>query len=107
MKTVDSLATSTDASVLGGSLSGSQSAYVITGDIEHEVSSDKDFEQVIDLSVTNRNFEESSIRQEDLYNLNTTDNCDNSSDINHPAPIIAFEDNATRRHEITGKKSLY
>lgn len=89
MTTNDSLGTSVsvDASLLGSR--------------SEQVPPDSEFEEVIDLNTRNKQL----ATAEDLLNLNTVENLDNrdaGEDI-IPKPIIAFEDNATRRQEVTGK----
>lgn len=89
MTTNDSLGTSVsvDASLLGSR--------------SEQVPPDSEFEEVIDLNNRNKQL----ATAEDLLNLNTVENLDNrdaGEDI-IPKPIIAFEDNATRRQEVTGK----
>ncbi|XP_062572850.1 titin homolog [Saccostrea cucullata] len=72
------------------SLSASQS---------QQVQPDSEFEEVIDLN--NRN--KALANTEDLLNLNTVEGLDNrdAGDDIIPKPIIAFQDNATRRQEVT------
>ena len=89
MTTNDTLGTSVsvDASLLGSR--------------SEQVPPDSEFEEVIDLNNRNKQL----ATAEDLLNLNTVENLDNrdaGEDI-IPKPIIAFEDNATRRQEVTGK----
>jgi len=107
MKTVDSLGTST-ASLLDSQTTSSSAEQVsITTDTTEP---NNEFEELIDLSVTNKNFEVKQIygqqSNEDLLNLNTNSIVDNSVDNisseTHPKPIIAFEDNAARRQQVTG-----
>lgn len=88
MTTNDSLGTSFS---VDSSLSASQSEQV-----PHE----SEFEEVIDLNNRNKQL----ANTEDLLNLNTVENLDSrdaGADI-IPKPIIAFEDNATRRQEVSG-----
>lgn len=87
MTTNDSLGTSFS---VDSSLSASRSEQV-----PHE----SEFEEVIDLNNRNKQL----ANTEDLLNLNTVENLDNrdaGADI-IPKPIIAFEDNATRRQEVS------
>lgn len=117
MRTVDSLGTSvTTDSSLYGSLIDSQTASSYSAGGEEQVSSTTstahtasgDFEEYIDLNVNNRNTIINN--SEDLLNFNSIDNkLDNitTGEDSHPKPpIIAFEDNATRRQEVTGNKNL-
>lgn len=65
-----------------------------------QVPHESEFEEVIDLNNRNKQL----ANTEDLLNLNTVENLDNrdaGADI-IPKPIIAFEDNATRRQEVSG-----
>lgn len=85
MRTVDSLGTSVTDSSLYGSLTDSATT------AEHK------FEQIIDLAVTNAKYNTS----DDLLNCNTNISFDNNQEEETlPKPIIAFEDNATRRQEV-------
>lgn len=117
MRTVDSLGTSvTTDSSLYGSLIDSQTASSYSAGGEEQVSSTTstahtasgDFEEYIDLNVNNRNTIINN--SEDLLNFNSIDNkLDNitTGEDSHPMPpIIAFEDNATRRQEVTGNEKL-
>ena len=73
----------------------------LLGSRSEQVPPDSEFEEVIDLNTRNKQL----ATAEDLLNLNTVENLDNrdaGEDI-IPKPIIAFEDNATRRQEVTGK----
>lgn len=65
-----------------------------------QVPSETEFEEVIDLNNRNKTL----TNTEDFLNLNTVENLDNrdTGDDIIPKPIIAFEDNATRRQEVTG-----
>jgi hypothetical protein len=68
--------------------------------ITDQVHPESEFEEVIDLNNRNKTLSNT----EDLLNLNTVENLDNrdaGEDI-IPKPIIAFEDNATRRQEVAG-----
>ncbi|XP_021344306.1 uncharacterized protein LOC110444233, partial [Mizuhopecten yessoensis] len=114
MRTADSsLGTSSDQS-LGESLVDSQTISVEQGSTTTDSGStepNSEFEDFIDLSVTNKNFEVKAQQSlfahqttDDLLNLNTNsidNNLDNISSDSHPKPIIAFEDNAARRQEVT------
>ncbi|XP_052103027.1 histone-lysine N-methyltransferase, H3 lysine-79 specific-like isoform X9 [Mytilus californianus] len=85
MRTVDSLGTSVTDSSLYGSLTDSATT------------ADHKFEQIIDLAVTNAKYNTS----DDLLNCNTNISFDNNQEEETlPKPIIAFEDNATRRQEV-------
>ncbi|XP_076077182.1 uncharacterized protein LOC143047801 isoform X5 [Mytilus galloprovincialis] len=86
MRTVDSLGTSVTDSSLYGSLTDSATT------------ADHKFEQIIDLAVTNAKYNTS----DDLLNCNTNITFDNNHEEETlPKPIIAFEENATRRQEVT------
>ncbi|XP_033741778.1 LOW QUALITY PROTEIN: MAP7 domain-containing protein 1-like [Pecten maximus] len=116
MRTADSsLGTSSDQS-LGGSLVDSQTIstsveQVSTATDSGSTEPNSEFEDFIDLSVTNKNFEVKAQQSlfahqttDDLLNLNTNSidtSLDNISSDSHPKPIIAFEDNAARRQEVT------
>ncbi|XP_071134542.1 ensconsin-like isoform X37 [Mytilus edulis] len=85
MRTVDSLGTSVTDSSLYGSLTDSATT------------ADHKFEQIIDLAVTNAKYNTS----DDLLNCNTNITFDNNQEEETlPKPIIAFEENATRRQEV-------
>lgn len=87
MRTVDSLGTSVTDSSLYGSLTDSATT------------ADHKFEQIIDLAVTNAKYNTS----DDLLNCNTNITFDNNQEEETlPKPIIAFEENATRRQEVAG-----
>ncbi|XP_060069690.1 MAP7 domain-containing protein 1-like [Ylistrum balloti] len=116
MRTADSsLGTSSDQS-LGGSLVDSQTIstsveQVSTATDSGSTEPNSEFEDFIDLSVTNKNFEVKAQQSlfahqttDDLLNLNTNsidNSLDNISSESHPKPLIAFEDNAARRQEVT------
>ena len=85
MRTVDSLGTSVTDSSLYGSITDSATT------------ADHKLEQIIDLNVTNAKYN----TNDDLLNCNTNISFDEEEDT-LPKPIIAFEDNATRRQEVTG-----
>lgn len=92
MKTVDSLGTSVTDSSLYGSLTDSATT------------ADHKFEQIIDLAVTNAKYNTS----DDLLNCNTNITFDNNQEEETlPKPIIAFEENATRRQEVAGMVTIY
>ncbi|KAK3585149.1 hypothetical protein CHS0354_034282 [Potamilus streckersoni] len=105
MRTVDSWEGSQSGSLsYGGGLVDSHMSF--------EPHSEGQFEEIIDLNVTNKTLDLKSQQLQDnllsntgdLLNLNDIDNnIDNSgfdvSDV--PKPIIAFEDNATRRQDVT------
>ena len=84
MRTVDSLGTSVTDSSLYGSITDSATT------------ADHKLEQIIDLNVTNAKYN----TNDDLLNCNTNISFDEEEDT-LPKPIIAFEDNATRRQEVT------
>jgi hypothetical protein len=88
MRTVDSLGTSVTDSSLYGSITDSATT------------ADHKLEQIIDLNVTNAKYN----TNDDLLNCNTSISFDEEADT-LPKPIIAFEDNATRRPEVTGIQS--
>lgn len=113
MRTADSFGSSQSGSNLGESLVESQTL---------TTSDSTQFEEIIDLNVTNnktlltQQITDSFLNNhsEDLLsNLNNYESIDNScmvgggdSDSTHPLgkPIIAFEDNATRRQDVPGEQ---
>ena len=82
MRTVDS---SVDSSLYGSFTDSASTA-------------DHKLEQIIDLSVSNSKYNTS----DDLLKCNTNIGFDGQGEETLPKPIIAFEDNATRRQEVAG-----
>ena len=101
MRTADSFASSQTGSI-GGSLVDSQNL---------PTSESTQFEEVIDLNVhvTNRTLKAQQLAENFInHNLNDNDDLtmiDSSDSASHSVgkPIIAFEDNATRRQDVPGE----
>ena len=107
MRTIDSSVTDDSVS---GSLIESQSQ--ATTDTDRVSSQPEQFEEYIDLSVNNKGVDVHSTSPfrtpDDLLNFNSRHSLDNrdAGEEIIPKPIIAFEDNATRRQEVTGETGL-
>ena len=107
MRTVDSFGSSQTDS-FGGSFFDSQTLTTSQTDPSQ-------FEEIIDLTVSNKTLKSQQLQDrllnhsEDLLNLNNIDNNCMSSSTNDATtipgkPIIAFEDNASRRQDVPGMK---
>ena len=104
MRTVDSI-TSSQSDSFGGSLFEPQT---LTTSQNSEPSQ---FEEIIDLTVSNKTLKSQQLQDrlinhsQDLLNLNSLDNCMSAVDDSSMVPgkpIIAFEENATQRQDVTG-----
>ncbi|KAK3098236.1 hypothetical protein FSP39_017473 [Pinctada imbricata] len=105
MRTIDSSITTDDS--VSGSLIDSQSQ----AESGLSARQQEPFEEYIDLSVSNKGVDVHSSsygNSDDLLNFNTRHSLDNrdAGEEIIPKPIIAFEDNATRRQEVSVLRRL-